>query len=318
LLDTCFEARPPALPAFRWTLAAAADLDGGVYAIGGSDEFARNTATVWRFTGTDAGWVSVHPLGTARSALAAATGSDGKIYALGGQLGAGASAVAEVYDPGLNQWSPLPAMPTPRAWLGAAAATDGRIYAIGGQLISLSTLPDGGVAATYSASGAVEIYDPSSGLWSSGPSLPTPRAVLAVARGSDGSIYAMGGGVEGGVATAVVERLAADGGWQSVAPLSVARAGLAAAMGSDGHLYAIGGIAQGGIVVDNVDVYDFASGTWSAGGGLPTARYGLAAATATMPNGYLFTMGGAVAGPLSAVLSTVEVLAFVEGYTQWQ
>jgi hypothetical protein len=318
LLSTCFGVRPPALPAPRWTLAAAADLDGGVYAIGGTDEFSRNTATVWRFAGTDAGWIALHPLETARSALAAATGSDGRIYALGGQLGANTSAVAEVYDPGLNLWSPIAAMPTARAWLGAAAASDGRIVAIGGQLITLSSLPDGGVSSSVSATGAVEIYDPSTGTWSTGPSLPTPRWGLAVVRGADGSIYAMGGLAGAGGQTAVVERLVSDGGWQSVAPLSVARAGLAAAMGSDGHLYAISGFVQSGAVVDTVDVYDFASGMWSPGIGVPTARYGLAAATAAGPNGYIFTLGGGIDGPLSAILSTVEVLTLVNGYTQWQ
>jgi hypothetical protein len=318
LLGTCFEARPPALPSPRWALAAAADLDGGVYAIGGSDEYGRAYPTVTRYTGTDAGWVSVHSLASARSSLAAATGLDGKIYALGGAIGLAATGAAEVYDPALDQWSALPPMPTPRAWLTAASGADGRIYSIGGQLSSFSSLPDGGVSGTYTASSAVEIYDPATGQWSSGPSLPTARWLLAAARGPDGAIYAMGGQTDQSTPTDVVERLSPDGGWETIAPLSSKRSGLGVTVGPDGQLYAMSGYTTGGIVVGTVDVYNVTTASWTQTWDLPTPRYGFGATTAAGPNGYIFTIGGGITGPLSAVLSTVEVLVLVDGFMQWQ
>jgi streptogramin lyase len=260
----------------------------------------------------------MHPLATARSTLAATTGRDGKIYALGGVVGSLASDAVEVYDPIMGRWSALPAMPTARAWLAAVTAPDGRIYAIGGQLIALATLADGGVALSANASGAVEVYDPASGHWSSGPSLPTARWAHAAVLGPDGAIYVMGGQTDSSTPTDAVERLLPDGGWQGVTPLSSARSGLAAAVGPDGRLYAVSGYIHGGAAVGTLDVYDTTTGNWSAGNPLPTPRYGLAAATAPGPNGYLFTLGGGVPGPLSAIVSTVEVLALVGGYQQWQ
>jgi N-acetylneuraminic acid mutarotase len=318
LLGQCFEVIPPALPLQLWSLAAAADLDGGVYAIGGEDVYGRSHAVVYRFTGSQEGWVSMQPLATARASLAATTGLDGKIYALGGAVGLVPSGAAEVYDSALNQWSALPSLPTPRVWLAAATAADGRIYALGGQLITRSDLPDGGVAHSYTASNAVEIYDPATGTWSSGPSLLTARIALAAVRGRDGAIYAMGGQTDQATPTDVVERLSPDGGWEAIAPLSSKRTGLAAAVGPDGHLYAISGNIPGGATVGTVDVYDLDAGSWSQVSDLLTPRFGLAAATAAGPNGYIYTVGGAVSGPLNAVLSTVEVLALVDGYSQWQ
>jgi hypothetical protein len=115
-----------------------------------------------------------------------------------------------------------------------------------------------------------------------------------------------------------VERLTVDGGWQTVAPLSSKRSGLGATVGPDGHIYAMSGYVNGGIMVGTVDVYDVAAATWTQTWDLPTPRYGFGATTAAGPAGYIFTIGGGISGPLSAVLSTVEVLVMVDGFQQWQ
>jgi hypothetical protein len=313
----CYGVRPPALPAPRWTLAAATDLAGAVYAIGGSDEVSRNTSTVWRFTGTDAGWEAVQSLTTARGALAATAGKDGRIYAIGGSSGALTSSVAEVFDPATNHWTLLPALPTPRDWLAAATALDGRIYTFGGQLITYTTLPDGGVQASYAASSAVEVYDPSTNAWSSGPSMPTARWAHGAVVGPDGAFYVVGGQTDLTNPTDRVERLLPDGGWQTLPSLSKARSGLAAAVGPDGRIYAIGGYVHGGALDGTVDVYDVSAGTWSVAP-LPllTPRYGLAAATAPGPRGYIFALGGGLSGSVGGVVSTVEVL--ITDFGQWQ
>ncbi len=316
LLGGCYETRPPALPEPRWTLAAATDLDGGVYAIGGSDEFARNTSTVWRFTGDQAGWMPVKSLPTARSALAATTGKDGKIYVLGGVSGSVALGTLEAYDPGSDSWTSLPPMPTPRDWLAAATGTDGRIYAFGGQLIQVTNSPDGGLVFAYPATAVVEVYDPVSQSWSSAASMPTARSALAAVLGPDGAFYVMGGETDLTTLTDVVEALLPDGGWQTMPSLSSARAGLGAAIGPDGKIYAISGADSSGNVVSTVDVFDPAAGSWSVGSPLSTPRYGMGVTVGVGPHAYIFALGGGVTGPLSAVVNTVEVL--VTQYGQWQ
>jgi N-acetylneuraminic acid mutarotase len=288
-----------------------------VYAVGGADQDARVSNTVWRFTGNSTAWEQVASLTTARASLAAASVPDGGIYAIGGSAGGAASGAAEVFDPVQDRWTPLPLLPTPRAWLAAATAPDGRVYTFGGQLIAFQSAPDGGLLATYNPSAAVEIYDPSANTWSTGPSMPTARWALAAVLGPDGAFYVMGGQTDLTHPTDVVERLLPDGGWQSLPSLSSARSGLAAAVGPDQRIYAISGYVYGGATVGTVDVFDPSAGTWSVAPlPLPTPRYGLAAATAPGPRGYVYAIGGGINGSVGAILDTVEVL--ITDFGQWQ
>ena len=102
---------------------------------------------------------------TPRGYLAAAIGSDGKVYAIGGFAPPGWN-VVEALDRSTMTWdTSLPPLPTPRYGL-AAASLDGKIYTVGG------------AAWHVPASDAFEIFDTTTQQWSSGPSLPTPRAFL--------------------------------------------------------------------------------------------------------------------------------------------
>lgn len=77
-------------------------------------------------------------------------------------------------------------------------------------------------------------------------------------------------------------------------------------VGLDGQIYAIGG-ENGSEVLATVEVYNFATGLWSAGPSMSTARVNLAATMA--PDGLIYAIGGATAvlGPTDSVevLSTV-------------
>jgi hypothetical protein len=78
-------------------------------------------------------------------------------------------------------------MPTARGGL-AATALDGRIYVTGGEVLDAS-------AVTFPE---LEIYDPTQGVWQSGPPLPTSRhGLAAVARG--GEVYVLAGGRRAGL-----------------------------------------------------------------------------------------------------------------------
>jgi N-acetylneuraminic acid mutarotase len=90
----------------------------------------------------------------------------------------------------------------------------------------------------------VEAYNPATNMWKKAASMPTPRFVLAATKGSDGRIYAIGGGSPGPptpAALGTVEAYSpATKTWTAIASLPTPRYGLGATS-SGGRIYAIGG-----------------------------------------------------------------------------
>ncbi|PON80594.1 BTB-kelch protein [Parasponia andersonii] len=79
-------------------------------------------------------WSKCAPLRVPRFDFACAVGEDGKVYVAGGKcaLGSGSGVPsAEVYDPGLDEWAPLPDMSTPR-YKCVGVTWRGRIHVVGG------------------------------------------------------------------------------------------------------------------------------------------------------------------------------------------
>jgi non-specific serine/threonine protein kinase len=177
----------------------------------------------------------------------------------------------------------------------ATAAHDGRIWLAGG----LSPL---GEALTD-----VDVYDPATGEWTDGPSLPT--GVHHAALVSDGDRLLLVGGYLGSDfnrPTDLVLILATDDdAWESGPPLPALRAAGAAAFDGVRVVYA-GGVGPGGVTAD---VYALAGDAWERVGGMRLAREHLAATTDGQ--GRVWLMGGRVGG-LAGNLGIVET---VEGDT---
>lgn len=96
-----------------------AQLDGRLYAVGGSTDGATPSSRVESYDPFSDFWRVQPALPTARLAPAVAF-LGGKLYVLGGATGnSGASAIAEVYSIGEEDWDALPALPYPRS--GATA-----------------------------------------------------------------------------------------------------------------------------------------------------------------------------------------------------
>jgi N-acetylneuraminic acid mutarotase len=139
---------------------------GKLYSIGGQLVGDTNTnRTLVLDPRTDRPWQDLALLPTPRGAGAAAV-IDDKIYVVGGRPPA--ANAFEVYDIGDDAWTPLPDLPGPtnRNHL-AAAAIDGKIYVAGGR-------HTGGSFADPMTD-ALDVFDPGSGMWSSGAALPRPR-----------------------------------------------------------------------------------------------------------------------------------------------
>ncbi|MBI4579046.1 MAG: hypothetical protein HY718_05045, partial [Planctomycetes bacterium] len=226
---------------------------------------------------------------TARWGLGVAGPSNGKLYAVGGARSSVMSTVEE-YDPATNAWAGKAGMPTARDYLGVVAASD-KVYAIGGY--------------RYDGSphflGTTEQYDPATNTWSAKASLSIGRFGLAVALGSNGKVYAVGGMSSNSSYTALLDEYdPATDTWTRKRSMSFARSELGLAATSDGKLYAIGGYNTSSGFVGMVEEYDIQSDSWTRKRDMPTARTGIGVVAAY---GKIYAIGGYGAG---GYLATVE------------
>jgi len=188
-----------------------------------------------------------------------------------------------------GSWTPQASLPTGRMFL-AAAAVNGTVYAVGGADPNFHYLT------------TVEAYDPVADAWTSKSPLPTPRGSLG-AGVINGVLYVVGGGDGGNLAAAVEAYDPATDSWSPRAAVPTPRADAAVTVVS-GILYVIGGSACvppspgqscGWVTVGTVEAYDPNTDTWTTKASMPTARWGLGAATV---NGIVYAVGGQGSGSL--------------------
>jgi large repetitive protein len=187
----------------------------------------------------------------------------------------------EVFDPATGSWETRATAPLEMHHF-QAVEYDGRIYVLGaltGGYPNEDPIPH------------VYIYDPAADHWSRGPEIPADRrrgAAGVVVH--EGRIYLVSG-IQNGHSDGHVPWLDAfdprTGEWEQLPDSPRARDHFHAAV-VEGRLYAAGGRRSSAatgepfqLTIPEVDVYDFASRTWStlpAAANLPTERAGTAAA----------------------------------------
>ena len=187
-------------------------------------------------------------------------------------------------------WTELAPAPLARLEM-ATAAHDGRIWMAGG----LSPLGE--------AVSEVEIYDPATGEWSSGPTLPTGIHHSTLV--SDGDrLLLIGGylGVSFNQPTEIVLTLA-DGAasWEPGPSLPEGRGAGAGAWDGARVIYA-GGVGPGGV---SGDVLALEGETWTRIGSMPRAREHIAATSDG--EGRTWILGGRV-GSLESNLADVDLV----------
>jgi N-acetylneuraminic acid mutarotase len=168
--------------------AAAATSNGKIYVFGGETSTTTGSSTnatrIYDIATNT--WSSGANMPVALQQHSAVIGSDGKIYVIGGRSTAAGAPLGRVliYNPATNAWTSGANMLIPKVQFGAVRAADGRIYVIGGK------------AADPNSKGpffhTVEIYNPSTNTWATGPVIPVPNGQQAAVRLND-NLYALGG-----------------------------------------------------------------------------------------------------------------------------
>lgn len=207
-------------------------------------------------------WQTLAPLKTVRSHCGAVA-LEGKIYVFGGGGPEFKSLqTVEVYNPKEDRWTEGPEMPTLRSGV-VAVSLNGRAYVMGGGF----RRPDG----RFNFLTTVELFDPGTGRWSSGPDL-LQRHDAPAATVSDGAIYLFGGHhpeASGGPMTdpafSFSERFdPEEGRWIEIAPLPTPRFSLSV-VPVGGTIWAMGGAAYRDGHFHNYDlieIYDPVENRW--------------------------------------------------------
>ena len=289
----------------------AAVVNGRIYVIGGAGEDNKPFASVQVYDPATGAWAARANMPTARG-LFGAGAVGGTIYAIGGTtIGRDKLAVVEAYDTATDTWTRRADMPTPRNAL-SAAVVDGKIYAIGGWGYER---PEGGwesidPTATGQDFSRVEVYDPETDTWTTRADMPTPRSHMTVSA-LGGKIYAIGGGARivagrSGEWLPLLEVYdTATNRWARAAELPTPRSVMSSSV-VDGRIYVMGGAFSRGSAssaeellrtmrtLSVVEVYDPASGRWTRGADLATARGWF---STSVVNGKVYVVGGQSLAP---------------------
>jgi hypothetical protein len=223
-----------------------------------------------------------HTSGTVSAQVVVATGTVGtytlKVVA-SDAAGARSNELSGTFRIAAFPWVAKSAMPAPRHHF-ATAVLGGRIFVIGGDDPAAGVIPAPAVAR-------VDVYDPATDTWSTGPALPVER-MDAVAAEVGGRIYLAGGRglYDPMVATLFVYDPTADV-WSAGAAMPYALTDSAGAA-ANGHLWVFGG-SSGGMDTANALEYDAAMDAWVARAPVPRAGSGSRAAAV---NGQPVLVGG--------------------------
>ena len=202
---------------------------------------------------------------------------------------------AELYDPASGTWSATGSLGTGRCGHTATLLPNGKVLLAGGQT-------DSSIPTTNSA----ELYDPATGTWTTTGNLVNPRVGHTATLLPNGKVLVAGGGTLYGATMNSAELYdPATGSWTAAGSLTADRSGHTATLLPSGKVLVAGGVTTDPSYreIANAELYDPASGVWTATGSLTADRSGH---TATLlPSGKVLVAGGG--GGSSGWLSRVEL-----------
>jgi hypothetical protein len=277
--------------------------DGTVLAAGGElNNNALNSAEV--YSPSTLSWSAVGNLNVARANASAVLLPAGTAMIMGGCISNCQSATTssvEVYNAVSRSFTSASTMLTARAYFGVAKLSTGKILVAGG----CTTFNANGCAAVTAKA---EIYDPSTGKWTSTGSLAVARASFSLTALPNGKVLAAGGETAGTDGLASCELYdPTTGKWSLTGKLNVARGEHQAALLATGNVLIAGGVNTSGVSTAKSELYNSTTGTWASTGSLATSRveFGMV----ILANGNVLVSGGT-----KVTVNTNTVLASSELY----
>ena len=226
-------------------------------------------------------WAATASMTTARFGHTATLLPDGNVLVAGGYDGQTPLRTAEMYDPATGSWTATGSMAFARGGHTATLLHNGRVLVAG-----CAVGPGGAVV------GSAELYDPASGTWAATGSMVEPRCLRFTATIlSDGRVLVAGGLDEDIVATAELFD-PSTGTWAATGSMTSPRYDHSATLLPDGTVLVAGGADHGGgggRYLMTAELYDPATGTWTATGSLSAPHGGHEAQL--LPDGTVLVTG---------------------------
>jgi CSLREA domain-containing protein len=237
------------------------------------------------------------PMATGRDNHTATLLPTGKVLIAGGFDGTAGVTSTELYDPTTGTFSGTGTMASGRLLHTATLLPNGKVLAAGGR----STSSGGTVFAS------LELYDPTTGLWTAGGVLGSPRATHKAVLLPNGKALLVGGADTDALASAQLycpELSGTPGAWVPTGSLAAGRQLHTATLLPNGKVLIAGG-DKGSAPTDvfsSTELYDPSAGTFTAGNPMGSPRLGH---TATLlPTGAILVAGGHNG---TAILNTAEL-----------
>ncbi len=217
------------------------------------------------------------PTGSMHVARSGHTGTllpDGRVLVTGGYTPS-VTATTETYDPATAQWTLSGPMTVERAYHTATLLPNGLVLVTGGY-----SGPTGGIIAT-----SADLYDPTTGIWTSTDPMHYPRAQHTATLLLDGTVLVTGGGNAKGIPYPAEVYHPTTGTWTLADPLHAVRYLHTATLLPDGRVLVAGGQGLG-----SCELYNPATGTWTVTGHLHEPASGHRALL--LHNGMVLEIGG--------------------------
>lgn len=262
--------------------------DGRVLVTGGTDSpdaLTGQTASAEIYAPATGTWSSAPSMSFPRVYHTATLLPDGRVLVVGGFDVSSYLGSAEVYDPVANTWSATGALTNPRGFHTATLLADGKVLVTGG--IGYSVMAD------------AEVYDPATNTWSVAANMAYSRYLHAATLLGNGDVLVAGYAGYSEVYSPVANTWTTVGGLKSVMVPTMTLLG-------NGKVLAVGGVDDIDMCRAGMDVFDPATGMWTASGALGVGR--CSHSQTLLGNGKVLVAGG-VGGFLGqSAVASAEVL----------
>jgi len=263
--------------------------NGTVLAAGGIGSGLGYLASSELYDPSTGSWTGTGALAQARANHTATLLPNGNVLVCGGVIPTGGQTIlasSEIYNPSTGSWTATGSLNTGR-WLHTATLLpNGKVLVVGGEGLTGSS-----EAVLTSA----ELYDPSTGVWTTTGSLNTARQYHTATLLPDGKVLIAGGEPDTVPSTSSAELYdPSTGTWTATGSLNTARQYHTATLLPSGKVLIGGGANFESLTVAtdlaSAELYDPSTGVWSSTGSLATER---SAHTAVLlPSGDVLDSGG--------------------------